>query len=302
MIRWLRHSEIDPAVWDRNLASCAGAAWYGLYNTLEAASPGWDALVDQESGAQMPLPWRRKYGLHYLFQPFLVQHLGPFSAVPDPQLTARFLQALPQHFRYADIHLMAGAIPALPNVRTEQRTNHALRMEQPLEELRAGYSENHRRSLRKAKKLGVQVESDVASDEVIAVLEGSEQFRRWNVDAAARLAMRRILRATEAGGTGFGRMVRHAKGPVAVGWFVRHGNRIIFLKGLGTAEGRQLRAMHALLDQVIAEHAGSGVVLDFAGGNDPQLARFYAGFGAEPVVYLRALVNRLPPLIRRLKP
>jgi hypothetical protein len=60
--------------------------------------------------------------------------------------------------------------------------------------------------------------------------------------------------------------------------------------------------MHALMDNVVVEHAGSGLVLDFAGGNDPQLARFYSGFGAERELYFRALVNRLPPLIRLMKP
>jgi hypothetical protein len=52
---------------------------------------------------------------------------------------------------------------------------------------------------------------------------------------------------------------------------------------------------------VVGQHAGSGIILDLAGGNDPLLARFYAGFGALPVLYLRALMNRLPPLARQLK-
>lgn len=302
MITYLRHEEIDPDVWEHNLAACANSSWYGSYGALEAAAPGWDALVDAQSGACMPLPQRSKYGIHYLFQPFMVQHIGPFTPRPDDEQAARFLQALPARFKYADICLEALSIPQLPHLRTERRANYLLLLDRPEDVLRANYSENHRRSLRKAHQLGVEVESRAASGEVIAFIEGSEQFRKWRVDGAARTAMRRVLSGTEAAGTGFGRMVHSGKVPVAAGWFVRHGGRITFLKGLGSADGRNLRAMHALIDHVIAEHANSGLIFDFAGGNDPQLARFYGGFGAEQVVYLRALMNRLPAYARWLKP
>ncbi len=301
MITWKRHADIDKAAWDKGLEACEGTTWYALSSTLDAVSPGWDALEDEATGARMPLPWRSKYGVRYLFQPFLVQHLGPFPPHPSPQDAARFLQALPGGYRYADINLCGSAMPAMPGLRTEERTNHVLQLDRTAEALRTGYSTNHRRSLGKAAKQGVQVEA-ADSVAVIAFLEGSEQFRRWGINAVQRGAMRQLLRATEVDGTGFGRRVRRGGTTVAGAWFVRHGGRVIFLKGMGTAEGRELRAMHALIDNVVAEHAASGLVLDFAGGNDPQLARFYSGFGAEPVLYLRALMNRLPPLVRWLKP
>lgn len=302
MISYLRHADIDFAAWDRRMAACANASWYGLSATLNAAAPGWDALLDEATGAQMPLPWRMKYGVRYLYQPFLIQHLGPFAPVPEQDEAARFLHALPKRFRYADIYMLGANIAGVAGLRTEERTNHVLRINGPVEALRAGYSVNHRRSLRKAEQLGVMVERGVSSGRVIGFLEGSEQFVHWGIDAAQRATMQRILMTTEEAGTGFGRVVSNEGELVAAAWFVQENGRIIFLKGMGSAKGRDLRAMHALVDDVIAEHASSGAVLDFAGGNDPQLARFYSGFGADPVLYLRALMNRLPPLIRRMKP
>jgi alkylhydroperoxidase family enzyme len=302
MIQWLRHREIDPAAWDRAPAQCANRSWYALSSTLEAAAPGWDALMEPASGAMMPLPHRRKYGVVYLYQPFLIQHLGPFAPEPDEGLAARFLQAVPAHFRYADIYLAAQRDPALPRVRTEQRTDHLLQLDRPLEVLRAAYSENHRRSVRKAHQLGVHVEYRMDSGPIADLLESSEQFKRWRVDAADCRVMRHVFLASEAAGTGFGLLATKGNMPVAAGWFIKMDQQIIFLKGLATAQGRELRAMHALIDQVVADHAASGMVLDFAGGHDPQLARFYAGFGAEPSVYLRALMNRLPAPVRWLKP
>lgn len=302
MIQWLRHHEIDPTKWDHGLAQCSNASWYGLFSTLEATAPGWDALVNTETGSRMPLTHRSKFGINYLFQPFLVQHLGPYMPAPDARQAAQFVRAIPSRYRYADINLAIRELPHFRHQHTVQRVNHVLRLDRPLDAMRSGYSVNHGRSVRKAQQLRVQVENRVGSGEVASFLEGSAQFKAWRVDRAGRNAMRRVLAETEAAGTGFGLMARNGQNPVAAGWFVHYGDRLIFLKGLATPDGRNMRAMHALIDHVIAEHAATGVVLDFAGGNDPQLARFYSGFGAEPVVYLRALMNRLPALVRWLKP
>ncbi|MBP8822090.1 MAG: hypothetical protein KBH07_00430 [Flavobacteriales bacterium] len=302
MITYLPHDQIDQLAWDRRLEASGQAWWYAGSTVLNAAAPGWDALVDEASGACMPLMWRRKFGIHYLFQPFLLQHAGPYGPGPDPERAARFLEAVPRHFRYADIMLGAEDVQPPPPWRVEQRHDHVLPLHAGVEDLRAAYSDNHRRSVRKFSRSGLHVEAGVGSTEVIAALEGSEQFRRWRIDAVGRASLHTVLQATERDGTGFGRMVRTADGCLAVGWFVRHLRRIYFLKGVGTAAGRELRTMHALIDHVVEEFAGTGMVLDFAGGHDPQLARFYAGFGACKEVYSRALMNRLPPVVRRLKP
>ena len=303
MIVHVRHQDIDPVAWDHRLDACPNASWYGLSTTLEAAAPsGWDALVDEVTGEQMPLPWRRKYGVNYLYQPFMIQHSGPYSP-DDPSIAAaRFLRAFPMHFRYLDINVQAAGVTGMPQLRTQQRTNHVLQLDKSLDVLRSGYSTNHRRSLRKAEGADVSMERNVPGQQVLDVIEGSEQFIHWKVDAAGRDTMRRLVQITEAAGTGWGRMVSSDGEPVAAGWFVQSHQRIIFLKGIGTGKGRELRAMHLLIDDVIAEFASTSMAFDLAGGNDPQLARFYSGFGAEPVLYLRTLMNRLPPLIRLMKP
>jgi hypothetical protein len=42
--------------------------------------------------------------------------------------------------------------------------------------------------------------------------------------------------------------------------------------------------------------------LDFEGSNNPELARFYAGFGANESIYLHFVINRLPFPFSYLKP
>lgn len=299
MMEHLAHDQIDMAQWDLAIASSANAAWYGTSSALQAVAPAWEALRDPRSGTLFPLVWRRKYGIRYLYQPFMLQHAGPFGNGRG-KVAKELLRSVPSEFRYADICLDLAIPPELPGFRFEQRINHVLGLEGDKNKLRAAYTVNHRRNVRKAMRCGVQVERGGPA-EVGRFITGSPQFAKWRVGGRARAGMERILAATATNGSGFGRMAMHEGRAVAAAWFVEFTGRVIFLKGVALQEGRSVGAMHALLDAVIHERAGHCAVLDFAGGNDPELARFYAGFGARQVLYLRALMNRLPPLIRHMK-
>ena len=113
MIRHLHHGDIDKAWWDAQLLRCSNRLWYAQSWLLDIASPGWEALVDDRTGAIMPLTWRRKYGIQYLFTPYAIQQLGVFVPEMDQDICTRMLDAIPKHFRYWDIWLNSGmTIPA----------------------------------------------------------------------------------------------------------------------------------------------------------------------------------------------
>jgi hypothetical protein len=297
MIRHLKHHEIDKQAWDARLERCATRWWYGRSWVLDAASPGWEALVDEATGAQLALTWRKRFGITYLHQPFLLQRVGVFGGDPGT-----FLAALPKHFRYADIYLNHGSTgPDDHSIRWTEQQNFALDLNTSMEVLRSNYKDNLRRSLRKEPEAGLSYEQRTDVEEVLRFLTGSEQFKRWGIDARRIACMEALLRGTVERGEGFACGMRTNGDLVAAACFVSWGGRLIFLKGLSNAQGRALRAMHHLVDRVIEEHAGSSLVLDFAGTNDEDLARFYRGFGATRAVYLRAEINRLPPLVRNFK-
>ncbi len=298
MIRHLTHDQIDKAAWDAEIARCGEQWWYGRSWVLDAASPGWEALVDDVSGARMALTWRKRFGIAYLHQPFLLQRIGVFGGAPGP-----FLAALPTRFRYADIYLNPGEVGTLEGrVRISEQQNFELDLNAPIDELRRSYGENMRRNLKKALPEGTRVELRTDAEEVLSFLIGSEQFKRWGIDRRRIVCMEALLRGAQQRAEGFGCGVRAGGRLVAAAYFVNWGGRLIFLKGLANEEGRTQRAMHHLVDQVIEAHSGSPLLLDFAGTNNEDLARFYRGFGAGRTVYLRSVIDRLPPLIRNLKP
>lgn len=299
MIRHLRHGQIDKGAWDALLDRCAGPVWYARSAVLDAASPGWEALWDEERRALMPLTHHRRWGIPYLYQPFPLQQLGVFAPTQDALRNGEFLQALPKRFRLVDIYLTNAAVEgAGPGWRFTPRQDQLVPLDRPIAGIRQGYSTNHIRSLRRAEAAGLELDTAMGPEAFLHFLMSAPQWAAWQVGLRQQRSLRSLVElVAERGEGGCAAVLRDGR-PVAAGCFVHHGDRIIFLKGLALPEARSVNAMHLLIDRVLERHAGSARWLDLAGSSDPALARFYAGFGTVTVLYLHALLRRFPVNLR----
>ena len=79
MIKFYKHKDIDLFKWDECIGSSINRrvqafSWY--LNVVTNNS--WDALVLGDYDAVLPLPYRFKYGLKYIYMPYFIQSLGCF--------------------------------------------------------------------------------------------------------------------------------------------------------------------------------------------------------------------------------
>ncbi len=299
MIGHLEHSSIDKAWWDAQLSRCVDRTWYAQSWVLDIASPGWNAMVDREREALMPLTWRSRMGIRYLHQPFGLQQLGVFAPTRDQVLVNAVLSAVPAQYRYWDIYLHE-AMTDVPIGRTEPCTQQVLDVLHDTEAQRAGYSQGHRRNLRKA--------------------EAARELLTWEVDASTFTGLFRSTTAARYGVPERSLVMMHDlivagidRGEIriiglkehgvlqAAACFVEWDGRAILLKSASNARGQELHAMFLLIDEYLATAGADIRLLDFAGSNTPSVARFNAGFGARSTVYLRLLRNALPVPLRWLK-
>ncbi len=300
MIRYLSHGDIDKVWWDTRIAACHAPLWYARSAVLDAASPGWDALVDDASSAVMPLCHDRKWGISYLYQPFAVQRLGVFAARPDAAQVGAFLHAVPARFKLWDIFLNSPHCEGQPDpVVLQERTTMELELGPDASALRAAYGASHKRGLRKWS--GVGEVCAISPGNFLKIVSGSAQFKQWGITPKQVGTLQRIARVADSLGNGRFLGLQHGSEWLGVGLFVTWGGRTIFLKGLTTEAGRGAFALHRIMDSVIADEAGTKALLDMAGGHAPELRRFYAGFGARPSLYLHAGYNRLPQPLRWIK-
>ena len=84
-IRYLPYNDIDKKKWDACIAAADNGLVYAGSMYLDAMAQNWDALILDDYKAVMPLTWKKKYSIHYLYQPFFTSCLGVFGKNISPR-------------------------------------------------------------------------------------------------------------------------------------------------------------------------------------------------------------------------
>lgn len=281
MIEYVPHDRIDKVEWDQLNLNSKTCSIYNESSMLDAACPGWDGLIDRETGSILPLTHGKKWGVSYLYQPIGLQWCGGMQEPVQEQLIS-LVQAIPPHFRYWDF-----CIPLeveIPDVEACTCTNQMLDLSASYGELRSGYSSNHRRNLR----------GDVRV-ETIGVVEFMDLFRqsaaRFDLTKKDVQVVHAILQLADSRGWLSIPRITNTGCAAAI---IQRNDKLVFFKSTNDKRGRDVKGMFHLIDMVIKDNSGGVKVLDFAGSNDPNTNRLYKGFGASAHVYLRIRRNKLP--------
>ena len=300
-IRYLLREEIDTSKWDNCIQSAPGGTVYATAAFLDHMSTCWSALVAGDYNTVMPLPYRKKFGFDYLYQPAFCQQLGVITQMEDgrPVDADYFLAAIPKRFRFWEINL--NSKNTVRNYNFNSRKNFLLNLSSDFATLQTGYSRMAKRNIRKAQDAGVIVEPSGLVNAVMDLhgkrfgssLGPTQSDYQHLADYVAQLPSENklILIAKNS----FGNLI-------ASSLYLIYKNRVVFLLNGNLSESLRTGATHLLKDFCIRKFAGSNMILDFEGSDNPDFARFYQQFGAHELEYYPAIYyNKLPPFIRWLK-
>jgi hypothetical protein len=290
-IRYLLRREIDDRLWNTCIDGASNGLIYGYSYYLDHMAGDWDGLVLGDYRVVMPLPWRKKWSIHYLYQPPLTAQLGVFGNGLTPLLFARFLQAVPAKFRYWDFSLNHQNVFYTEGFPLYQRKNFVLPLNQPYGILWKGYRENIRRNIKKSRDYGCQVKKDVHPDQVIDLVKFSGQ--KGNAEDISGFAVLFQRLKDEGMACTYG-IVSDKGDLLSSAVFLFSHQRAYYILVGNHPNGRTLGASHALIDAFIQDHAGKDMVLDFEGSDIRNLAFFYSSFGAQEEVYPAIRFNQLP--------
>lgn len=297
-IQYLQHQQIDMQQWDRCIAGAGNGLIYGYSFYLTHMSAHWDALIYGDYEAVMPLTWNKKYGIAYLYQPFLAAQLGVFGNDITNDLLQSFLDAIPSRFRYWDIYLNHHNVLPVERYSLYQRKNFVLPLGRSYEDIYKQYRDNTQRNIRKSKQLGCRTERDIPVDSVIELAVA--QMRNYTKEPGDNVERFKDLYAflhKRKQATSYG--VFSAKNELIAScvFFFSH-NRAYYILVGNHPDGRTLGASHALIDSFIRDHATDKLLLDFEGSDIRNLAFFYSSFGAVEENYAAIRLNRLPFYLR----
>ena len=300
-IQFVPYQEIDKMKWDECITRSSNGLIYGYSWYLDHMARQWDALILGEYEIVMPLTWNRKYGIAYLYQPFLTAQLGVFGNDITAEVVESFLQAIPSQFRYWDIYLNHKNVFTLQQFHLYQRRNFVLDLDKPYEELHQGYRENIQRNIRKAEQMGCTSVKDFDVDRMLALAVA--QMRNYTKESSENVdRFRKLYGFLQPQQKAITYGILSARDElIASCIFIFSHNRAYYILVGNHPDGRTVGASHALIDAFIRDHAGKKMLLDFEGSDIRNLAFFYSSFGAKEEAFSGIRENRLPFYIKWLK-
>ncbi len=288
MIRFVRHRDIDPVKWDSTVLSSRFAsrlATFGLLNTL-TTDAGWDALIEDDYAAVMPLPRRIKWGVPYIYTPFFISGLGIFSPkTVDASKTSTFFYAIPRKFRQVDLILNTENDTSLLGTDILQCVSHRLGLQQPYPTLFQSFSQNTKRNIKIALRhsLSITENPDILEQTIrlFRKYRGKSKavnFRDRDYDTLRKTAVLLL----KAGALDLRGAITPTGELAAGALFLKEPGRTLFWFSGRDGSLSSSCPMFFILNEYIKENAGKNLILDFNGSSDENVARLYRSFGGAP--------------------
>jgi hypothetical protein len=296
-IRYAKHDDIDPEKWDECLDNADNRLVYAYSFYLDHMAKNWDGLILGDYEAVMPLPWNKKFGIYYLYQPPFVAMGGVFGKDLSTTLIQDFLQSIPEKFKLVEINLNPGNTVGSGHL----RTNYVLTFNAAYGELYKNYRDNIKRNIKKAVEANCVFKTNIPVQDVIKLAK--EQLstvvkiddRDWQQFEKLHRYFDIRSQATTYGVYGpNGELLASC---VLFFYFVR---AYYILVG-NHPNGKTLGASHYLIDRCIADNAEHFDTLDFEGSDISSLAFFYESFGAKQEIYPALKIDNLPWYVKMMR-
>lgn len=305
-IQYLRNEQIDKDKWDACIRSSFNSMIYAQAHYLDAMADHWDALVYGDYEVVMPLTWRKKYGIKYLYQPAFIQQLGIFGSVPiNDKLLQQFIQITRKLFRFCEIFLNEKnpVEESAYNASTiTRRTNYVLTLDRPHKIIQQSYKQTILQHIGKAIRNQVEYVQEIEEANIISAYEEYLGSGRTHLSTDDFLRFKAVCAQMKGRGFCITRGVKDNRGNLlAQAILLKDHARLYNIMSVITPMGRELRANHFLYDSILNEFANSGLVFDFEGSEIPGVSVFYKSFGAFDKPYYFFKYNDLPWWIKFFK-
>ncbi|MEN9548264.1 MAG: hypothetical protein RIR12_855 [Bacteroidota bacterium] len=296
-IHYVRRSEIDSKKWNDCVSASVNSLIYGHTQFLDAMADNWDGIIINDYTAVMPLPWRKKYFIKYLYQPAFIQQLGLFYKENIPPFVWQDLfKMLQSRYRFVDINVNSSneklALLCSPLV---ERNNYVLDVQNQYVKIASGYKKNFKKNLLKAKRTILLYNADYSFEMLINKFKNEQQPKSPHVTNFYFDQLINLAALWKEKKQLVVRTVSNKEGTLLAGVMLFKENRRLYnIVSYTSKAGRNCEANYFLYDSLIKEMCGENSELDFEGSDISSIAFFYKSFGAVNKVYFKITYNAIP--------
>ncbi len=304
IIQHIKNKDIDRKKWDKTVANAVCGFIYFQSFYLDGLCI-WDALVYGDYECIMPLPYKKKYGISYIYTPYFISQLGIVgdAAVIKLQLN-NFVNAIPSQFKWVHINLNEQnfELDLYSTYSIKIRTNYVLSLQKSYEELYNHFNKDARKNIKNAQSNWLTIAENIDIEIVFDFYKNAYGGLVKNISKKAFDNFKNVCKKALLFKKGFTVAVLDSQNKICVAAFFAIDNkRLYYLLGAPNDDGRKNSATHFLINEIIKKYAASDLSLDFEGSDIESVASFYKKFSPEKRNYLELKINRLPKIFSWLK-
>lgn len=276
MIQYFTRKTLNIEKYDACIKNANNTRIYAFSWYLDIVSDNWDALVLDDYKAVMPLPWRSKYFIKYIYIPCWTQQLGVFSSGKiNDKLIMRFIHKIPKKFKKITINF--NTENKLIDKNSTEKVNYILPLNKPYDVLFKNY-----RSIRKRVKKKLHFfKTDVNDYKNLIQLFKKEKKGKVSISELDYQKLAVLINYLNKKNSVEILLVKDDEEQLLGGaFFLKDAKRITYLFSAVSKQGRKKQIMTLVIDTIINKYANTNYTLDFEGSMIEGIAFFFKSFGA----------------------
>jgi hypothetical protein len=289
MISYIKRKDLNVDKYDACIAHSIQSRIYAFSWYLDIVADNWDVLVLDDYEAVMPIPWKQKYFLKYVSQPFFCQQLGIFSKeIISKELQEKMIQQIPKKFVKVFLNFNSDNFFSHKMI---SKKNYVLNIENTFEENYKQFNTNRKRVLKKIEK-SLLFTKEVTFDSLLLIakeLYNHLAYSDCDYKKLKTLATT-LKRKEKCFLLGVYNKEQHLIGGAL---FLKDNNRITYLFSVMTKEGKKMNGASFLIYSLLKEPSSKGYLLDFEGSMNVGIANFFKSFGATEENYNQLEINAI---------
>lgn len=283
MIHYLKRHQIAVNKYDNCIKHAVNSRIYAYSWYLDIVADNWDVLVLNDYEAVMPLPWRSKYFIKYIYPPAWTQQLGVFSEKEiSSELILQFIKAIPKKFKKITIQFNSGNKFQYKNL--TERVNYILPLNKSYEILYNSYRKDRKKRLRQFSNENIKILDTINFEELKKIFYSS-YTTKFSIRSNSFYLLEKLISTLQEMDMIYLKSTKLDGNLISGAIFLKDRIRHTVLFSATSVVGLKLNAFTAIINQIIIENSNTNLILDFEGSMVKSIAYFNASFGAHKETY-----------------
>jgi hypothetical protein len=300
MINYIQRKDLDVTRYDACIENSIQSTIYAFSWYLDIVADHWDVLVLDDYKAVMPIPWKKKIGIKYVYPPLWLLELGVFYLDGDQDIEP-FLAILYSKFKFVELRLntknkflkLASLVP---------KQFQYLDLKIGYEAILKGYNRNRKRELVKANKYQLIENWTDNPDKLITIFKENIAERVKGISDKDYANLRNLMNFSLKNGVGELLTIYDTNDKLlAAAFFLKHKNKVTQLVCASDISNRKSGVHTFFNDRAIFKYQSHFDIYNFGGSSMENIANYYVSFGSQTEEYQQIKYNNLPFLLRLFK-